>query len=87
MTPERWQKICDILHAAMQLPSAERPAFVDGKCAGDWSLHEEVNKLLSIEAELESTFLESPAAVQVSILAASTSGSVMLAAGTKLGPI
>ena len=86
MTPERWQKISDILHGAMRLQSAERPAFLESRCAGDSSLREEVNKLLSIEAQLDSAFLESPVAAQVSILTTSTSETSMLAAGARLGP-
>jgi serine/threonine protein kinase len=86
MTPERWQKISDILHGAMRLQSAERSAFLESRCAGDSSLREEVNKLLSIEAQLDSTFLESPAAAQVSILTTSTSETSRLAAGARLGP-
>jgi hypothetical protein len=32
MTPERWQQIRELLHGAMQVPVAEKFAFLDGKC-------------------------------------------------------
>ena len=47
MTPERWQQIRDVLHGAMQLPSAGRPAFLDRHSTGDIALRKEVEELLA----------------------------------------
>jgi len=84
MTPERWQQVREVLDAAMLLPSSERSAFLDRRCANDPSLRQEVEKLLALEAQLPSSFLASPAIAQVAQFA-SVSGDA-LAAGTRLGP-
>src|SRR6516162_2428616 len=60
MTPERWQEIRELLHAAMQLSVAERSMFLDRQCSGDPSLKEEVEFFLSAEGELSKNFLELP---------------------------
>jgi serine/threonine protein kinase len=70
----------------MQLRLGERPAFLDRQCSADPSLREDVEKLLAVEGDLDSSFLESPAAAQVAMLALSSSGNSVLAAGTRLGP-
>ena len=61
LTPKRWQKARDVLHEAMQMDEAERPAFLDSQCASDPSLRIELNELLAAEGELGSSFLEKPA--------------------------
>src|SRR6266849_2724001 len=47
MTPERWQKVKEVLHGALELTPAQRPAFLDRACAGDDSLRQEVESLLA----------------------------------------
>jgi serine/threonine protein kinase/Tfp pilus assembly protein PilF len=84
MTPERWQQVREMLDRAMQLAPDERSGFLDRQCANDSSLKKEVENLLSLENELASGFLESPALVEIAKSAASSDGA--LAAGTKLGP-
>jgi hypothetical protein len=59
MTPDRWEKIKDVLHRAMQLAPEHRPAFLESACASDPSLRPEVESLLSAADSVRSSFLES----------------------------
>lgn len=73
MTPERWQQIKGLLQQALEMAPAERPAFLDQRCATDSSLRREVDTLLSSSDEARSSFLENFPAL------------VALVPGTKLG--
>jgi serine/threonine protein kinase len=54
MTPERWQQIDAIVAEALQYRNgSERGAFIDRACAGDQSIRNEVESLLSHEADAE----------------------------------
>jgi eukaryotic-like serine/threonine-protein kinase len=86
MTPERWQQIRDLLASAVSLEQAERSAFLEWHCSTDPWLRQEVDRLLAVEGELPSTFLEPRAMAQVKSQLISSSSSGRLAAGTKLGP-
>src|SRR4051812_14646721 len=46
MTPERWQQIERIYHAALELPATARAAYLREQCAEDEALHGEVESLL-----------------------------------------
>ena len=60
MTPERWQKVDEVLQAALDLPATERAALLAEVRTGDPELHEEALSL--IEAHHEAgDFLEAPA--------------------------
>lgn len=60
MTPERWQKVDEVLQAALDLPAPERAALLAEVRTGDPELHEEALSL--IEAHQEAgDFLEAPA--------------------------
>ena len=60
MTPERWQKVDEVLQAALDLPATERAALLAEVRTGDPELHEEALSL--IEAHQEAgDFLEAPA--------------------------
>ena len=85
MTPERWQQIRDLLHSAVQLDVAERPAFLDQHCSNDPALRQELDKLLAVEGELDSSFLESSAVEQLASHLSSSPSSNRLATGTTLG--
>lgn len=50
MTPERWQKIEFLLHAALEVNSSERASFLARECAGDDPLRQEVESLLASAA-------------------------------------
>jgi serine/threonine protein kinase len=49
MTPERWRQIEEVFQNAVDLPDAERFAYVEQACAGDAELRAEVVSLLESE--------------------------------------
>jgi eukaryotic-like serine/threonine-protein kinase len=61
MTPERWEKIDRLFHAAIKVELPERPAFLAQACAGDETLRSEVESLLSSHG-MDDSFFETPAA-------------------------
>src|SRR5437867_5925068 len=61
MTPEQWHRVKEVFEAALGHTPEERSAFLGQACAGDDSLHNEVQSLLS-SYEQESQFMETPAA-------------------------
>ena len=67
MTPERWQVVRGILQSAMELRPQERAAYLDRQCVTDPSLHQDVDEYLSIERNLDTDFLESPAVHHVEL--------------------
>jgi serine/threonine protein kinase len=60
MTPERWQKIENIVLSALELALVEREAFLSKECASDLVLRGEVESLLSLQDEAEN-FIKTPA--------------------------
>ncbi|MGH9802153.1 MAG: serine/threonine-protein kinase, partial [Blastocatellia bacterium] len=58
---ERWKQVDQLLDAALELPQAEREAFLDKACANDVWLRRKVESLLQSEEEAKS-FIETPAA-------------------------
>ena len=56
MTPERWQRVKELFHAALELQPAERPPFLEEQCAGDATLLAEVVSLL--ERYRDDSFME-----------------------------
>jgi serine/threonine protein kinase len=60
MTPERWEQIGEIYHAAMELDSAARPTFLDEACANDAELRAEVESLIAAERRA-GDFIAAPA--------------------------
>jgi serine/threonine protein kinase len=60
MTPERWQRIEHLYHAALERDANERAAFLAEACTGDNALRREVESLLLCDARAEN-FIESPA--------------------------
>jgi serine/threonine-protein kinase len=47
MTPERYERLCELFDRAQPLAPAERAAFLDGACAGDPALRAELEGLLA----------------------------------------
>lgn len=47
MTDDRWQRIEELFHRAVDLAPSERPAFLATVCAGDHELRREVESLLA----------------------------------------
>src|SRR5262245_15420749 len=60
MTPERWQYIERLYHAALERDTDEQAAFLAEACAGDEALRGEVESLLRCDARAE-RFIEAPA--------------------------
>src|SRR5690242_5074838 len=60
MTPERYQKIATLFHAAQDLPPSKRSDYLVQACEGDEQLRVEVTKLLD-ESEEVGDFLDVPA--------------------------
>jgi serine/threonine protein kinase len=67
MTPERWQEIRELVYGAMQVPVAQRSAFLDSKCSNDPALRQEVCSFLAAEGEVSQEFLERPIARNISL--------------------
>jgi tetratricopeptide (TPR) repeat protein len=59
MDSERWKRIDNLLHAALDRPTAEREAFMRQECAGDEALEREVRSLIASDREAGS-FLDHP---------------------------
>jgi serine/threonine protein kinase len=60
ITHERWQRIKEIFNSAQDRPPAERSAFLKEVCGDDPSVQEEVEALLTADADNDD-FLSSPA--------------------------
>jgi len=60
MTSERWQKIEQLYHAALECEEDRRATYLKEACAGDDLLYREVESLLA-EARSADQFLETPA--------------------------
>ncbi len=84
MTPERWEQIEPIYHAALAKAPAERSGFLTEACVGDAELCDEIAVLLSCDRRAEH-FIEKPALeVAARALAASPSQSVEPAIPTQI---
>jgi serine/threonine protein kinase/TolB-like protein/Flp pilus assembly protein TadD len=59
LTPERWQQIERLYHAALERSADEREAFLESACPGDESLRREVASLVAAGDRIGS-FLEHP---------------------------
>ena len=70
MTPERYQQIGDLYHAALEIDAAERAAFLERECAADEDLRREVESLIASH-EQSADFIATPAiSVAAELLAA-----------------
>src|SRR5262245_32462463 len=49
MNPEQWKRIEQVFEAALDVPAAERPAFLAQACGGDGELRREVESLLAAD--------------------------------------
>ncbi len=60
MEPERWRRVEELYHSALQIPAEERPEYLRQACRGDAKLCEEVQSLLAYESSARE-FMEKPA--------------------------
>jgi len=74
MTPERWEKVREVLGQVLELAPEKRTQFLEGACGSDHFLRSEVESLLSSDETARSSFLQSPPPVPAA-----------LTQGTKLG--
>jgi eukaryotic-like serine/threonine-protein kinase len=82
MTPERWQQIQELFHAALEHKPDERATFLDEACGGDLSLRREVESLIASSEEVGS-FIEG--AVQ-GVVQSVTSDQLTSEVGRRIGP-
>ncbi len=61
MEADRFHRVEELYHAALERPPDERSAFLDEACANDANLRTEVESLLAFESKADQ-FLEKPAA-------------------------
>ena len=59
MDPDRWNRVEELLHAALARRSTDRAAFLADACAGDRELRAELDSLLALEESSEG-FLDAP---------------------------
>ena len=78
MSPDRWRRVEEIFHDALQRAPTQRQAFLEQACGADPELRRQVELLLAKEKEVGS-FLEAPA-----MTATQPAGASLL--GRKLGP-
>jgi serine/threonine protein kinase len=60
MEPERWRRIEDLYHSALEVAEDQRTTFLKQACAGDNALREEVESLLAYQKPAHD-FIEAPA--------------------------
>jgi serine/threonine protein kinase len=60
MEPDRWRRVEQLYHSAMELGEGERAKYLENSCSGDESLRREVESLLE-HAGKAADFLELPA--------------------------
>lgn len=61
MSPERWQQIEELFHAALTCEPGKRNDFLEARCAGDEALRREVDSLIS-SLHRSASFIDTPAA-------------------------
>ena len=82
MDPARWQQVERIYHAAAERPNEERASFLDKECAGDTDLRAEVERMLTVEADV-GVFLDAPA---MEMAARAWAAAEPVPLGSRLGP-
>jgi Tol biopolymer transport system component len=86
MTPQRWQRVQEILADAAELEGTARRDYLEEACRGDAELRGEVESLLSSLATASTGFLESPAIQFVLGEPVAGAASPLLSQGARLGP-
>jgi TolB-like protein len=70
MQLERWEKIEQLYHAALECAPDGRAAFLDAACGGDQSLRREVESLLAYDEPAQRFIAQPPDAIAAELLAA-----------------
>jgi serine/threonine-protein kinase len=86
-SPERWERVSELLDGALDLPLALRPAYLDAACPPDAELRREVDALLA-SCERGPGFLDAAAPEFAARLLAASGDPPMpeLAEGARIGP-
>lgn len=82
MTPERWQQVKEIFHAALNYRPEERGSFISRACSGDEVLRREVESLIAAH-ERSGSFIDQPAFEAAASLLATDRGE--LSSGQNIG--
>jgi Tol biopolymer transport system component/predicted Ser/Thr protein kinase len=53
MATDRWQRVDELFHAALDRPASERRAFLEAACGGDASLYSEVQSLVQADSSAD----------------------------------
>ena len=77
---DRWQEVDRLFAAALDLPPAQRPAWLDAACAGRPGLRQAIERLLAADAREDSFLDRPPGAILTSALAGEPEE------GERLGP-
>ena len=87
LDPERWRRVEDLYHAALEREPAERGSFLAGACAGDVELLREVESLVA-QAGIQDAVIDRPVweVAQTTAGAAPAAAPARLSAGDVLGP-
>jgi eukaryotic-like serine/threonine-protein kinase len=84
MNPERWQKLDELFHSALEREPGEREAFLTEACVGDDELREELDSMI-VHHEQADSFIETPAyAVVAETIVEDNSSETLI--GQALGP-
>ncbi|HVG34055.1 MAG TPA: serine/threonine-protein kinase [Pyrinomonadaceae bacterium] len=83
MTPERWQRVEDVLQRVLDCPPAERAAFLDEACRGDDELKREATELAHA-FDSAGDFIEQPAIAQDARILVSDPADINV--GRNIGP-
>jgi hypothetical protein len=81
MTPERWRRVDELFHSALEREPAERATFLAEACAGDEVLRREVEKLIAAH-EQDGSFIEPSGYADTDLL---IDDHTVLTAGQRLG--
>src|SRR5712675_1347355 len=81
MDSERWKRIDNLLHAALERPPAERTEFLRQACAGDQAMEREVWSLVASDQQAGS-FLDNPALAIIAAERGEESTATLLAGQT-----
>jgi len=83
LTPERYARVGELYHQALERPRDQRASFLEEACAGDATLRAEIASLLAAD-DAASGFIETPA---IAVAAARLAGDhEALATGMAVGP-
>ena len=82
MESERWRRVEQLYHSALEIPAEQRGSFLKKQCQGDEGLEKEVASLLSFESSA-AKFIESPA-FEVAAKLAAEATTIKQAAGQEM---